>query len=141
MHQPDWLLDSYDFDLPEALIAQHPPQRRDASRMLLLDRASGQLHHHSFPELLTLLPEGCTLVFNNTRVIPARLLGQRCTGARLEALLREEQAPTSGPRWSASPDASSWARNWRLARVGCSQSPGNTSTTASGCYNLKSGSR
>ena len=98
MHQPDWLLDSYDFDLPEDLIAQHPPQRRDASRMLLLDRASGQLHHHSFPELLTLLPEGCTLVFNNTRVIPARLLGQRCTGARLEALLLEEQAPNI---WSA----------------------------------------
>ena len=77
MCQPDWLLDSYDFDLPEDLIAQHPPQRRDASRMLLLDCASGQLHHHAFSDLLTLLPEDCTLVFNNTRVIPARLLGKR----------------------------------------------------------------
>jgi S-adenosylmethionine:tRNA ribosyltransferase-isomerase len=93
MCQPDWLLDSYDFDLPEDLIAQHPPQRRDASRMLLLDRASGQLHHHAFSDLLTLLPEDCTLVFNNTRVIPARLLGKRRSGARLEALLLEEQAP------------------------------------------------
>ena len=98
MGEPDWLLDSYDFELPEDLIAQHPPQRRDASRMLLLDRVRSQLHHHSFPELLTLLPEGCTLVFNNTRVLPARLLGQRRTGARLEALLLEEQAPNL---WSA----------------------------------------
>jgi len=98
MSHPDWRLDSYDFTLPEDLIAQHPAPQRDASRMLRLDLASDLLHHHSFSDLTALLPADSTLVFNNTRVLPARLLGQRRTGAKLEALLLEEQAPNI---WSA----------------------------------------
>ncbi len=65
----------FNFDLPERLIAQHPLEKRDASRLLVLNRADGRVQHHHFTELIDYLQPGDTLVMNNSRVIPARLMG------------------------------------------------------------------
>ena len=75
------------FDLPEELIAQYPSSERTASRLLALDGDSGQLQDLQFPDLLSLLKPDDLLVFNNTRVIPARLLGQKETGGKVEVLV------------------------------------------------------
>ncbi len=64
------------FDLPEHLIAQHPMEQRDQSRMLVMDRATGELYHKHFYDLIDYLKPGDCLVMNNSRVIPARLMGQ-----------------------------------------------------------------
>ena len=63
------------FDLPERLIAQHPLEQRDASRLLVLDRADGSVTHRHFRDLLEYVQPGDCMVFNNSRVIPARLMG------------------------------------------------------------------
>ena len=63
------------FDLPERLIAQHPLEQRDSSRLLVLDRASGGIAHRHFTDLIDYLKPGDCLVMNNSRVIPARLMG------------------------------------------------------------------
>lgn len=68
---------SFHYDLPEQLIAQHPAARRDASRLMLLDGDSGAVAHRVFSDLPGLLEPGDCLVLNNTRVIPARLIGCR----------------------------------------------------------------
>ena len=65
----------FNFDLPERLIAQHPLEKRDASRLLVLDRADGSVQHRHFTDLIDYLQPGDTLVMNNSRVIPARLMG------------------------------------------------------------------
>src|SRR5665647_1982687 len=76
------------YNLPEELIAQHPPKVRGESRLLSLNGNNGTVTHMSFPELPSLLIPGDCLVINNTRVIPARLLGVRKdTGAAVEILL------------------------------------------------------
>lgn len=75
------------FDLPEELIAQTPLQKRDASRLLHLDKASGEIEHRHFYELPEYLHEGDCLVLNDTRVLPARLLGSRSTGGSVELVL------------------------------------------------------
>lgn len=64
------------FELPENLIAQHPLEKRDSSRLLVLDRKSGEVEHKHFTDVLDYLKEGDCLVMNNSRVIPARLMGQ-----------------------------------------------------------------
>ncbi len=76
------------FDLPPELIAQDPLEDRSASRLLVLDRESGDVSHHVFREIVDYLAPGDCLVLNDTKVIPARLLGEReGTGARVEVLL------------------------------------------------------
>ena len=70
----------FDFDLPEELIAQEPPAERGASRLMVVDRASGRLDHRRFAELPSLLRAGDLLVVNDTRVFPARLIGVRLPG-------------------------------------------------------------
>jgi S-adenosylmethionine:tRNA ribosyltransferase-isomerase len=70
----------FDFHLPDELIAQDPPAQRGASRLLALDRASGHVAHHQFADLPSLLRPGDLLVVNDTRVFPARLIGQRLPG-------------------------------------------------------------
>lgn len=70
----------FDFDLPPDLIAQEPPATRGGSKLLVLDRATGDVRHHRFDELPTLLRPGDLLVVNDTRVFPARLLGRRLPG-------------------------------------------------------------
>ncbi len=77
----------FHFELPDALIARYPLAERRASRLLVLDGPSGHIEHRQFADLLDYLRPGDLMVFNNTRVIPARLFGQKATGGRLEILL------------------------------------------------------
>ena len=74
-------------DLPEELIAQTPLERRDSSRLLHLDKVTGELEHRHFYELLDYLREGDCMVFNDSRVLPARLIGARPTGGSVELVL------------------------------------------------------
>jgi S-adenosylmethionine:tRNA ribosyltransferase-isomerase len=77
----------FDYDLPGELIAQHPTQQRDDSRLLVLNRGTQSITHHRFRDLPSLLKRGDTLVMNNTKVIPARLVGTRtATGGKWEGL-------------------------------------------------------
>jgi S-adenosylmethionine:tRNA ribosyltransferase-isomerase len=81
----------FDFELPPELIAQVPAERRDASRLLVLDRKTGIVAHENFRDLLNHLRAGDVLVLNNSRVIPARLRGMNeKTGGQFEVLLLEE---------------------------------------------------
>ena len=89
-------VDLFDFDLPQELIAQRPVVPRDSAR--LLDVAPDGLHDRTVRDLPTLLQPGDLLVFNDTRVIPARLLGTRRSGGKVEALLIRQQA---ADRWLA----------------------------------------
>ena len=82
-------LTDYAYDLPEDRIAQEPAGRRDASRLLVLDRATGEVGHGDFVDLPELLAPGDLLVVNDTKVVPARLLGRKRTGGRAEILLLE----------------------------------------------------
>lgn len=76
------------FDLPEELIAQDPLEDRSSSRLLVLDKHTGEVEHHGFRDILDYLQDGDCLVINNTKVIPARLMGEReGTGASIEVLL------------------------------------------------------
>ena len=76
----------FDYHLPVDRIAQHPADRRDQSRLLRLDRASGAIEHHQFADIVRLLRPGDLLVANDTRVIPARLALRRQTGSRIDGL-------------------------------------------------------
>ena len=75
------------FDLPDELIARYPLKQRSASRLLALEGLTGQTQHLNFTDLPSLLQPGDLLVFNNTRVIPARLFGQKESGGRVEILV------------------------------------------------------
>ncbi|MDC4241118.1 tRNA preQ1(34) S-adenosylmethionine ribosyltransferase-isomerase QueA [Clostridium tertium] len=87
----------FDFDLPEELIAQHPLEKRDSSRLMVLDKKSGTIEHRSFHDVIEYLNEGDTLVLNNTRVMPARLIGEKeGTGGKIEFLLLKR---IEGDRW------------------------------------------
>jgi len=88
-------LSDYDYPLPEGLIARHPLDRRDASRLLVLDRRSGARGHRRFTDWPGLLRAGDLLVLNDARVIPARLFGRkRGSGGRVELLLVRPDAET-----------------------------------------------
>ncbi|MGL5291952.1 MAG: tRNA preQ1(34) S-adenosylmethionine ribosyltransferase-isomerase QueA [Vibrionaceae bacterium] len=75
------------FDLPDRLIARYPTAQRSASRLLHLNGNSGAVHHRQFVDLLDLIEPGDLLVFNDTRVIPARLYGQKASGGKIEVLI------------------------------------------------------
>ena len=75
------------YDLPEELIAQTPLEKRDTSRLLKLDRATGAVEHHHFYDIIDYLKPGDCLVMNDSRVLPARLMGHRPTGGAIEVLL------------------------------------------------------
>ncbi|WP_163577624.1 tRNA preQ1(34) S-adenosylmethionine ribosyltransferase-isomerase QueA [Halomonas faecis] len=77
----------FHYELPEALIARYPSEQRSDCRLLCVDGASGALEHRRFPELIELLEPGDLLVFNDTRVIPARLHGHKASGGRIQLLL------------------------------------------------------
>jgi S-adenosylmethionine:tRNA ribosyltransferase-isomerase len=93
----------FDFDLPPELIAQEPPAERGASRLLVLDRSTGEVHDRMFAELPELLRAGDLLVTNDTKVFPARLLGRRLPGGgAAECLLvRRVSADLDGEIWEA----------------------------------------
>ena len=81
-------LEDYYYDLPEELIAQDPLENRDASRLMLVNRQTGEVKHEVFHNIIDYLQEGDCLVLNNTKVIPARLMGvKEGTGAAIEVLL------------------------------------------------------
>ncbi len=84
-------LEELQYDLPSELIAQRPAEPRDAARLLVLRRKTGQIEHRHFRDLGTYLAPGDALVLNNTRVIPARFFCRRATGGRVEALFLREQ--------------------------------------------------
>lgn len=84
-------IDLFDFDLPEELIAQTPIGKRDESRLMLLNKKTGEIQHHYFKDIIRFLEKGDTLVLNNTKVLPARLLGlKKDTGAKIEILLLKQ---------------------------------------------------
>ena len=85
-------LSDFDYDLPGSQIAQHPLADRSASRLLVLDRATGETRHLHFRDLSGLIPPRDVLVINTSRVIPARLHGKRETGTAAELLLVREQS-------------------------------------------------
>ena len=87
-------IELFDFQLPQHLIAQHPSEKRDQSRLLALDKTTGKIEHRHFYDILEYLKPGDVLVRNNTRVIPARLYGTKlATGAHVEVLLLREVSP------------------------------------------------
>ncbi|MDO5038806.1 tRNA preQ1(34) S-adenosylmethionine ribosyltransferase-isomerase QueA [Clostridium sp.] len=100
----------FDFYLPEELIAQHPLEKRDTSRLMVLDKKTGDIEHKVFKHIIEYLNEGDTLVLNNTRVMPARLIGAKeGTGGKIEFLLLKR---LEGDKWEC------------LAKPGKSAKPG-----------------
>lgn len=111
----DDLLESYDYDLPLELIAQHPLPERSGSRLLVLDRGTGAVRHRRFTQLLEHLAAGDCLVLNDTRVLPARLLGRAPSGSSVEFLLVKQ---VSADEWDALARPSRRCRPGRTYRVG-----------------------
>lgn len=90
-------LDQFDFELPEELIAQVPLENRAASRLMVLDKQSGDIKHEIFSDITKYLQKGDCLVLNDTKVLPARLFGLKVdTGAKVEVLLLKQ---LNGDRW------------------------------------------
>lgn len=81
------LVTDFDYELPQELIAQHPMEPRDHSRLLVVDKKTGEIEHKHFYDLVNYLKPGDVLVFNDTRVIPARLHGTKDAGAHVEVFL------------------------------------------------------
>jgi len=95
----DLQLSSYDYDLPLESIAQHPSERRDESRLLVVDR-NGETESRIFREILEMLPSGALLVMNDTRVMPARLYAQKESGGRVELLrIHDPSLPSNQARF------------------------------------------
>ena len=89
----------FDYELPEELIAQTPLEKRDSSRLLILDRETGEVEHKHFTDIIDYINPGDTLVLNDTKVIPARLIGvKEDTGAVIEVLLLKD---IQGDTWEA----------------------------------------
>ena len=90
-------INDFDYNLPEELIAQFPADKRDHSRLMVVDRSTGSVEHRHFYDILGYLKAGDCLVLNNSRVIPARIFGiKAATGARVEFLLIKRK---DGDRW------------------------------------------
>jgi len=83
-------LSDFDYDLPEELIAQHPVEPRDASRLLVLHKDTGMIEHKIFRDIVNYLSPGDVMVINNTKVLPARLFGHKETGALIEVVLLKQ---------------------------------------------------
>lgn len=85
----------FDFDLPDELIARYPQPERTSSRLLQLDGNSGDIAHKTFKDVLDLVNPGDLMIFNNTRVIPARMFGRKASGGKLEVLVERMLDETS----------------------------------------------
>lgn len=84
------LLSEYDYDLPEELIAQMPADKRDNSRMMVLNRKDRTISHKHFYNIVDFIDKDTLLVMNNTKVLPARLIGHKDTGAKIEVFLLKQ---------------------------------------------------
>lgn len=81
-------INDFDYELPKELIAQTPAEKRDGSRLMVVDRSTGEVEHKHFYDILEYLGPGDCLVLNNSKVLPARLFGvKEGTGAKVEFLL------------------------------------------------------
>ena len=80
-------IQEFDYELPEELIAQRPCEKRENSKMMVLNRSKSQIEHKNFFNILDYLDENCVLILNNTKVMPARLYGYKDTGAKIEVFL------------------------------------------------------
>ena len=122
--------EAYDYELPAELIAARPAPRRDASRLLVLDRARRRFTDAAFPALLERLSDGDAVVVNDSRVFPARLLGRKPTGARAEVLLVRPESDALRP---FAPFDEADTRLWRaMVRPGGKLKPGRTVDIADG---------
>ena len=102
-------VDDFDFELPDGLIARHPPAQRRDARLLAL--TLDHLQHQQFPDLLSHVRPGDLLIFNDTRVIPARLFGQKDSGGKVEVLIErvvDDHEALAHVRASKSPKPGSW---------------------------------
>jgi S-adenosylmethionine:tRNA ribosyltransferase-isomerase len=119
--QSSFLRDTYHYVLPTHLIAQHPLPRRDQSRLMVLCRGSGGLRHATFRDLREHLREGDLLVVNDSKVFPARLLGNKPSGGKVDLLLLHPCNPEMGsPSWFDG--ASHRSRDWECL-IQCSRRP------------------
>jgi len=84
------LVSEFDYDLPVELIAQTPTDKRDYSKMLVVDPKDGSIEHKHFYDVVDCLDDNCVLILNNTKVIPARLYGHKDTGAKIEIFLLKD---------------------------------------------------
>ena len=92
-------VEDFDYELPEELIAQTPLEKRDSSKLLVLDKETGEVEHKHFTDIIDYLNEGDTLVLNDTKVLPARLIGEKIdTKAVIEVLLLKD---IQGDTWEA----------------------------------------
>lgn len=98
-------LDEFHYELPESLIAAYPTQDRQASRLLIIKRRTGEILHSIFSELPQFLDAGDLLVLNDTKVFPARLRGEKASGGKAEVLLIERFAEAGRSLWIAMIDA------------------------------------
>ena len=106
----------FDFYLPEELIAQHPLEKRDESRLMVLDKKTGEIEHKRFYDIIDYLNKVDTLVLNNTRVMPARLIGEKeNTGGKIEFLLLKR---VEGDKWECLAKPGKSAREGRRFTFG-----------------------
>ena len=106
----------FNYDLPQELIAQTPVERRDASRLMILDRKAGTIDETEFSRITELFSPGDLLVVNDTRVLPARLFGEKESGGRVEVfLLRRMTGPDEV--WSCLLRSSKKPRAWFFSHV------------------------
>ena len=120
------------YDLPEELIAQTPLEQRDSSRLLAMNRETGEIAHRCFYDILDYLNPGDTLVMNDSRVLPARLLGHRPTGGAVEMLLLRD---LGGNRWEC------LVKPGRKMQIGCEAIFGGGQLTATVSDVLEDGNR
>ncbi|HET8654577.1 MAG TPA: tRNA preQ1(34) S-adenosylmethionine ribosyltransferase-isomerase QueA [Longimicrobiaceae bacterium] len=108
----------FEFELPAEQIAQYPVERRDRSRLMLVDRASGELIHRHFSDLPEFVRPGDAIVLNETRVFPARLVGRRASGAPAEIFLLHPSAEGGERTWTALVRPGSKLRPGRRVEIG-----------------------
>jgi S-adenosylmethionine:tRNA ribosyltransferase-isomerase len=118
MNERRFTTSDFDFELPPELIAQQPEERRDGSRLLVVERATGALRHRVFAELTELVSPGDALVLNETRVFPARLVGRRAGGGEAEVFLLHPEAGGGGDVWQALVRPGAKMRAGRTVEVG-----------------------
>ncbi|HXI03816.1 MAG TPA: S-adenosylmethionine:tRNA ribosyltransferase-isomerase, partial [Candidatus Saccharimonadales bacterium] len=106
-------ISEFAYDLPPERIAQEPAAQRDGSRLMKLDRATGEVAHLRFTDLPGLLEPGDLLVLNDTRVVPARIVAEKPAGGRAEVLLLERLDGAGTIRASALPARAGEVQQWR----------------------------